>query len=130
MGTNTFLLTAFSIAVVLCGVTQAAVSQPRTPLVRSIGSFKSNTHPDVGLRFVRNSGVCETTPGVGQLSGYIDFGTNMSMVRSLSSSGNVLVSYGIDLVVLVLRGKRESRDGTVHALVRVNIMLAGSCLSS
>lgn len=80
MGTNAFLLAVFSLAVVLCGVAQAVVSQPQ-PLVRSDGSFKSKTHPDVGLRFVRNSGVCETTPGVGQLSGYIDFGTNMSMVR-------------------------------------------------
>lgn len=29
---------------------------------------------------VKNSGVCETTPGVGQISGYVDVGVNMSMV--------------------------------------------------
>ncbi|THH14802.1 hypothetical protein EW146_g5581 [Bondarzewia mesenterica] len=40
---------------------------------------------DVNLRIVKNSGVCETTPGVGQISGYIDVGTNMSMVRSTPS---------------------------------------------
>ncbi|EIM84650.1 alpha/beta-hydrolase [Stereum hirsutum FP-91666 SS1] len=28
---------------------------------------------------VKNSGVCETTPGVGQISGYVDVGVNMSM---------------------------------------------------
>ena len=37
---------------------------------------------DAKLRYVKNSGVCETTPGVNQLSGYIDVGTNMSMVRN------------------------------------------------
>ena len=43
-------------------------------------TFKSDIMDDTSLRFVRNSGVCETTPGVEQLSGYVDVGTNMSMV--------------------------------------------------
>ncbi|KAF8128592.1 Alpha/Beta hydrolase protein [Boletus edulis] len=34
---------------------------------------------DANLRYVANSGICETTPGVTQYSGYIDVGTNMSM---------------------------------------------------
>ncbi|KAI0752467.1 alpha/beta-hydrolase [Daedaleopsis nitida] len=34
---------------------------------------------DGKLRYVKNSGVCETTPGVDQMSGYIDIGTNKSM---------------------------------------------------
>ena len=33
------------------------------------------------LSFVANSGICETTPGVNQYSGYISVGTNM--VRNL-----------------------------------------------
>ncbi|KAF5309064.1 hypothetical protein D9619_013580 [Psilocybe cf. subviscida] len=41
--------------------------------------FTSKDNPDLALRFVENSGVCETTPGVRQISGYIDVGTNMSM---------------------------------------------------
>ena len=41
----------------------------------------SSAHKDTKLRIVKNSGVCETTPGVGQISGYIDVGPNMSMVR-------------------------------------------------
>ncbi|KAI0073543.1 alpha/beta-hydrolase [Panus rudis PR-1116 ss-1] len=60
-----------------------------SPLTTSV-SPDTNLHPahqvfvsqnlhDVKLRFVENSGVCETTPGVGQMSGYIDIGTNMSM---------------------------------------------------
>ena len=43
--------------------------------------FQSELLEDTKLRYVKNSGVCETTPGVNQLSGYIDVGTNMSMVR-------------------------------------------------
>lgn len=31
------------------------------------------------LEFVKNSGICETTPGVNQYSGYLSVGTNMNM---------------------------------------------------
>ncbi|KAJ3826667.1 alpha/beta-hydrolase [Lentinula raphanica] len=34
---------------------------------------------DVDIRFVNNSGICETTPGVQQMSGYITVGQNMNM---------------------------------------------------
>ena len=42
--------------------------------------FTSEINPDVSMRFVNNSGICETTPGVNQISGYLDVGQNMSMV--------------------------------------------------
>ncbi|KAJ7092784.1 alpha/beta-hydrolase [Mycena belliarum] len=41
--------------------------------------FKSELQADVALRFVNNSGICETTPGVHQMSGYVDIGENMSI---------------------------------------------------
>ncbi|KAF8128601.1 Alpha/Beta hydrolase protein [Boletus edulis] len=41
--------------------------------------FRSQIQHDTNLRYVANSGICETTPGVTQYSGYIDVGTNMSM---------------------------------------------------
>ncbi|KAJ7915166.1 alpha/beta-hydrolase [Mycena leptocephala] len=41
--------------------------------------FSSQIHDSVTLRFVNNSGICETTPGVHQMSGYVDIGTNMSI---------------------------------------------------
>ncbi|KAF9011691.1 alpha/beta-hydrolase [Cyathus striatus] len=41
--------------------------------------FESSIIKDVNMRFIADSGVCETTPGVHQMSGYIDVGTNMSM---------------------------------------------------
>lgn len=31
------------------------------------------------MQFVTNSGICETTPGVNQYSGYISVGNNMNM---------------------------------------------------
>ena len=52
-------------------------SRPR----RSV--YRSQIHSDTNLRYVANSGICETTPGVTQYSGYIDVGTNMSMVSTI-----------------------------------------------
>jgi carboxypeptidase C (cathepsin A) len=31
------------------------------------------------MKFVKNSGICETTPGVNQYSGYLSVGTNQNM---------------------------------------------------
>ncbi|KAG2119493.1 Alpha/Beta hydrolase protein [Suillus discolor] len=39
----------------------------------------SKVHNATGIRYVKNSGICETTPNVTQISGYINVGTNMSM---------------------------------------------------
>ena len=36
------------------------------------------------LEFVTNSGICETTPGVNQYSGYLSVGSNMNMYIHLS----------------------------------------------
>ncbi|KAN0094568.1 Alpha/Beta hydrolase fold [Tylopilus felleus] len=41
--------------------------------------FHSQVQNNPQLRYVSNSGICETTPGVAQYSGYIDVGRNMSM---------------------------------------------------
>jgi hypothetical protein len=60
-------------------ITAANRSLPNAP-APEFEVFRSVAQPDVGLRFIRNSGICEITPGVNQLSGYVDFGTNMSMV--------------------------------------------------
>ena len=46
--------------------------------------YASRVVEGAALRGVKDSGVCETTPGVNQLSGYIDVGTNMSMVSTRS----------------------------------------------
>lgn len=43
--------------------------------------FNVFEHAATGARieFVNNSGICETTPGVKQYSGYLSVGTNMNM---------------------------------------------------
>ena len=46
-------------------------------------AFRSQIQDDTNLRYVANSGICETTPGVTQYSGYIDVGTNMSMASAI-----------------------------------------------
>ncbi|EGO01131.1 hypothetical protein SERLA73DRAFT_179195 [Serpula lacrymans var. lacrymans S7.3] len=60
---------------VLAGASVASTFLTETPHIE----VRSKIHNETGLRYVKNSGICETTPGVEQLSGYIDVGTNMSM---------------------------------------------------
>jgi hypothetical protein len=48
----------------------------------SLLNFTSTLQAGVRLRYVNNSGICETTPGVHTMSGYIDVGVGMSMVRA------------------------------------------------
>jgi len=60
---------------------------------------------DVNLTYVENSGVCETTPGVHQVSGYVTVGKHMHMVRDISVAVCFFFSSPfLHLVVLVLRG--------------------------
>ncbi|KAF8730365.1 hypothetical protein AX14_005602 [Amanita brunnescens Koide BX004] len=42
-------------------------------------SFQSTKQTGVGIRYVTDSGICETTPGVQQLSGYVDIEPNMHL---------------------------------------------------
>lgn len=60
--------------------------------------FKANTS---GIRYVKNSGICETTPNITQISGYIDVETNMSMVCLCTLYSRYKLSS--NTVVLVLR---------------------------
>lgn len=90
-----FLLTSF-----LCSLVSA------NPIISTSAShsvFTSRQQQDVQLRFVKDSGVCETTPGVGQMSGYIDVGKNMSIVSLYWFGGLELkLTYAVNAVVLVL----------------------------
>ncbi|KAL5497683.1 hypothetical protein ACEPAH_2614 [Sanghuangporus vaninii] len=86
MSSRSWSPTAAAVALVSCTLTLSALrgvhaspvdGHPLTSSVHTV--FKSRQQNDTKLRFVRDSGVCETTPGVGQISGYIDIGPNMSM---------------------------------------------------
>ena len=61
------------------------------------------------LSYVTNSGVCETTPGVNQYSGYLSVGTNMVSNSALfkTAPSEVFSEY----VVLVLRSPKQPFDG-------------------
>ena len=70
---------------VLCGTVTHALPHATTKDKRSFVERDGVTytvfeHADTGakLEFVTNSGICETTPGVNQYSGYLTVGTNMS----------------------------------------------------
>ena len=63
-------------------------------------SFQSAKQAGVSLRYVCDSGICETTPGVHQASGYVDIEPNMHLVgRHLDSD---LITNLVPTVVLVL----------------------------
>lgn len=67
-------------------------------------TFTSKTF-NGGLRYVNNSGVCETTKGVHTASGYIDIAQNQSLVREKTLIPDVNTHES--LVVLVLCSTRE-----------------------
>ncbi|KAG2095727.1 Alpha/Beta hydrolase protein [Suillus discolor] len=72
------LLLAASISIthaVSVTVVEDNLDSPKVEHVR----IQSDAHNATGIRYVTNSGICETTPNVAQISGYIDIGTNMSM---------------------------------------------------
>lgn len=53
----------------------------RQPEVRETTNYITFEHAATGskLEYVNNSGICETTPGVNQYSGYLSVGQNMNM---------------------------------------------------
>jgi len=55
--------------------------------------FTSQKNNGTKLRYVNDSGVCETTSGVHQVSGYVDIGTNMSIVRAIQNTVNILLMF-------------------------------------
>jgi hypothetical protein len=84
---------AFLKAVTVClaaafaGLAHAAAAPSSSHLdkryveVRDDVTYQVFEHAATGTKmsFVTNSGICETTPGVNQVSGYITVGTNMNM---------------------------------------------------
>lgn len=58
-----------------------ASKDKRSFVERDGQNFTVFEHATTGakIEFVTNSGICETTPGVNQYSGYLSVGTNMNM---------------------------------------------------
>lgn len=77
-------VTILAAAVAFAGLTFAAPSaklDKRSFVERNGVTYNVFEHAATGARieFVNNSGICETTPGVKQYSGYLSVGTNMNM---------------------------------------------------
>ena len=68
----------------------------------------------ITLRYVSNSGICETTPGVQQHSGYADFG-NGNVRDPLPCITATTDAFSVPLLV-VLRGPQKSYDGASGTL--------------
>jgi hypothetical protein len=62
------------------GCSAAVVADPTHAAQVAVQTQFVSSKLDAGLRFVENSGVCETTPGVHTVSGYIDIAKNQSLV--------------------------------------------------
>jgi carboxypeptidase D len=66
------------------GVTAAPASTAKdsvSSVVKNGVKYTVFEHAATGakMEFVKNSGICETTPGVNQYSGYLSVGNNMNM---------------------------------------------------
>lgn len=48
-------------------------------------TFNSNARPGTKLRYISDSGLCETTPGVHQKSGYVDITETQHIVCTQST---------------------------------------------
>lgn len=59
----------------------AVLKDKRSIVERDGKTYNVFEHAATGakLEFVHNSGICETTPGVNQYSGYVSVGQNMNM---------------------------------------------------
>ena len=77
------LLTTCSLQLLLvCAANAIPASQNRLSVSEKNGiKYNVFEHGATGgkVEFVNNSGICETTPGVNQYSGYFSVGDNMNM---------------------------------------------------
>lgn len=78
------LATALSAAVLgAIGCSAVVVADnTQTPVLHT--EFRSSKF-NAGLRYVEDSGICETTPGVHTASGYIDIAHNQSLVSQIET---------------------------------------------
>ena len=78
-----FALSSFALASPL--PTDSEAKDKRSFVERDGTNYTVFEHAATGakMEFVTNSGICETTPGVNQYSGYLSVGTNMNMYAIL-----------------------------------------------
>ncbi|PCH41066.1 alpha/beta-hydrolase [Wolfiporia cocos MD-104 SS10] len=72
---------AFSLNIsIVLSTPRPAISEGAQAVLQTYRTeYVSRAQNDTSIKYVANSGICETTPGVKQISGYLDVGANMSM---------------------------------------------------
>jgi hypothetical protein len=75
---------ALTLGAALVSAAPAPTVDKRYSVRRGGQNYNVFEHAATGakLEFVQNSGVCETSPGVNQYSGYLSVGSNMNMCKS------------------------------------------------
>ena len=78
------LLSLFASATALAGTafTAPTITHDKRSIVEREGvvyNVFEHAATEARIEFVNNSGICETTSGVNQYSGYLSVGTNMNM---------------------------------------------------
>lgn len=80
------------------------------------------------LSYVKNSGICETTPGVDQYSGYLDVGTDMHSKQDSADSSPLLALFYLGSIDVscsryqVLEMLSHDLLGTLHSKVTTEIL--------
>ena len=79
MFVSSLLAAALIASAIASTVTQK--QDKRSTVVEGDTTYTKFDHAATGasIQYVTNSGVCETTPGVNQYSGYLSVGSNMNM---------------------------------------------------
>lgn len=121
---------AVSLACAANAVSEPILHDKRSFVERDGVNYTVFEHAATGARleFVKNSGICETTPGVNQYSGYLSVGTNMNMwfwygpascsVTSLASADSYCCRLGSSNRVATLLRTRWSLGSMAALAVR------------
>lgn len=64
--------------------------------IEAVHSFIPRASTNGKLKYVKDSGICETVPGVGQYSGYIDVGNENYFVRHLHPLALTMIYHVLD----------------------------------
>jgi hypothetical protein len=104
----------WSVALLSLAISCTCAAAPTIVDTTVYQQFTSQNDIGTKLRYVKDSGICETTPGVHQVSGYVDIGKNMSVVRAIPYISNLFYNGHFYSVLLVLRISQLTRTSSIH----------------
>ena len=119
-GTMPFLRALLCAKLTLAFAASPALARDRYSFSERNGTnYTVLEHEETRLEFVKNSGICETTPGVNQYSGYMTVGTDMNMWFWYYSPGflSTYTCHSREERMQVLRVSHNPFHGAVSPLV-------------